>query len=297
MLLRALSKLGICSRRQAKRVIHAGRVAVNGKMITRQTYWVNLARDVVALDGEVAQPGRKPVYLMLNKPSGYMTTRRDNLQRPTVFDLLASSSVGNSFAETDFPLKSGWVFPVGRLDYNSEGLLLFTNDGPLGEALANPASHVAKVYRVLVDSLPPPEELRRLEKGIRVLDYMTLPAQIEIEGQSPRELIPPSDGDWATGHLPQTGCWLRVTICEGKNRQVRRMLAAAGSEVRRLIRIRFGPLELGDLPVGRWRELNDREVQALRRAGGYAPGHEKVKSLQKSNKNSNGLFLCKNSAV
>lgn len=263
MLVRVLSKLGICSRQQAKRAIHTGRVQVNGKIITKHTHWVNLTRDVIALDGEVARGAGKMIYLMLNKPTGYVTTRRDNLNRPTVFDLIGLRHVTSAPAQTDFLQQMPWVFPVGRLDYNSEGLLLFTNDGPLGEALAAPARHVPKVYRVLLDRLPPPEALHQLEEGIQILDYKTLPAQIEIE---PKETGQPTNEAQNADDLAQKGDWVRITIREGKNRQVRRMFAAVGSEVRRLIRIRFGPLELGDLPPGSWRELHDGEVRALRRA-------------------------------
>jgi pseudouridine synthase len=254
MLLRALSKLGICSRQQARRAIHAGRVQVNGKVIMQHAHWVDLTRDSIMLDGQVARRTGRMIYLMLNKPAGYVTTRRDNLNRPTVFDLISPRREANEPA-------SPWAFPVGRLDYDSEGLLLFTNDGPLGDALASPERHVQKIYRVLLDHLPLPEELRRLEQGVPILDYVTLPCQIEIEA-------PPSDND-QVDKKSQKGKWVRISIREGKNRQVRRMFAAVGSEVRRLIRIRFGPLELGDLPAGCWRELTAQEVNALRRAVEY----------------------------
>jgi 23S rRNA pseudouridine2605 synthase len=253
MLLRALSKLGICSRQQAKRAIHAGRVQVNGKVIVQHTFWVDLARDMIMLDGRMARRTEQMIYLMLNKPAGYVTTRHDNLNRPTVFDLISPRREANETPSFSMP----WTFPVGRLDYDSEGLLLFTNDGPLGDALASPERHVHKVYRVLLDHLPSLEELRRLEQGIPILDYVTLPCKIEIEA-------PPANND-QVGEKAQKGKWARIAIREGKNRQVRRMFAAVGCEVRRLIRIRFGPLELGDLPPGHCRELTAREVEALRR--------------------------------
>src|SRR5262245_4821430 len=126
MLLRALSKLGICSRQQAKRAIHAGRVQVNGKVITQHTHWVELARDMIMLDGQLARHAEKKIYLMLHKSAGYVTTRRDNLNRPTVFDLISPRGEANATAPSTWP----WIFPVGRLDFDSEGLLLFTNDGP-----------------------------------------------------------------------------------------------------------------------------------------------------------------------
>jgi len=255
MLLRALSKFGICSRQQAKRAIHTGRVCVNGKVVTSHTHWVNLQRDRIALDAQEVRGADKLIYLMLDKPAGYVTTRRDNLNRPTVFDLLAR---GN-FNHTVISRQPAWVFPIGRLDYDSEGLLLFTNDGVLSDALASPERHVQKVYRVQLDHLPLPEEIRRLESGIQIRDYVTLPAKIAVETSQAVAAL----NENATRPVEQ---WVRVTIREGKNRQVRRMFAAVGCEVRRLIRIRFGPLELDDLSVGEWRYLTATEVAALRRS-------------------------------
>jgi pseudouridine synthase len=148
-----------------------------------------------------------------------------------------------------------WIFPVGRLDFDSEGLLLFTNDGRLGDALASPESHVQKVYRALLDHPPSPEQLQRLEEGIPICDYVTLPCKIEIEAAAP-------NNDQVDKKL-QKSKWVRIAIREGKNRQVRRMFAAVGCEVLRLIRTRLGPLDLGDLPIGQWRELAAREIEAL----------------------------------
>jgi len=255
MLLRALSKLGLCSRQQAKRAIHRGRVQVNGKVITRHSHWVNLQRDRIAFDAQEVRGAEKLFYLMLNKPAGYVTTRRDNLQRPTVFDLLASGI----FNHTMLSLQPAWIFPIGRLDYDSEGLLLFTNDGVLSDALASPERHVPKVYRVQLDHLPALEEILRLETGIQIRNYVTLPAKIAVETS---EVVAALNENVARANEQ----WMRVTIREGKNRQVRRMFAAVGCEVRRLIRIRFGSLALGDLPVGEWRDLTAPEVAALRRA-------------------------------
>lgn len=255
MLLRALSKLGICSRQLAKRAIHNGRVAVNGKVITSHTHWVNLQHDEIALDEQTVRGAEKLVYLMLNKPAGYVTTRRDNLNRPTVFELLAAGEISH----TAVSRTASWVFPVGRLDYNSEGLLLFTNDGGLSDALTSPERHVPKVYRVRLDHPPAPADLRRLETGIRILDYVTLPASIEIETTA-------RDAALNENQTNAAGPWLRITIREGKNRQVRRMFAAIGCEVRQLIRVRFGPLALGGLPVGHWRYLTKPEIMSLNRA-------------------------------
>ncbi|MDZ7344508.1 MAG: rRNA pseudouridine synthase [candidate division KSB1 bacterium] len=257
MLARALSKLGLCSRGQAKLAIQAGRVRVNGKVITHCTHWVKLGSDTISVDGRVVRGVENYTYVMLNKPRGYITTRRDHFHRPTVFELLASAPTGAASRPDFFTEKCRWIFPVGRLDYDSEGLLLFTNDGPLGDALINPEKHIHKLYRVLLNRLPSPEKLQQLEAGIRISNYTTLPAKVEIEEAAASD---------AHDELPLSGHWVRIAIREGKNRQVRRMFAAVGCEVRRLIRIRFGPLELGDLPIGGWRELRADEVQALRRA-------------------------------
>lgn len=246
MLSRALSKLGLCSRQEAVRAIRAGRVSVNGKIARDTLYWITLGEDHIQLDGN-AVPTTPPLrYFMLHKPPGYVTTRRDEFKRPTVFDLMpmAQTALGKSSS------RRGWLFPVGRLDYDSEGLLLFTNDGPLSDALAHPKSHVEKVYRVLLDRMPSAAEQRRLAQGLMLDDQLTLPAKVTHDA------------------LAGSGNWLYITIHEGRNRQVRRMFEAVGSNVLRLIRTRLGPLALGDLPAGQWRELTEHEVQALKRATG-----------------------------
>lgn len=247
MLVRALSKLGLCSRQEARRAIRAGRVQVNGKTARDNLYWITLGEDQIVFDGKPLSAAQPLRYFMLHKPAGYVTTRRDSFGRQTVFDLMP-------MAQTKLGKPSGaapgrdWLFPVGRLDFDSEGLLLFTNDGPLADALASPTSHVEKVYRVQLDRVPPETELRRLEQGILLDGRLTLPARVEYESDH------------------HEGRWLRITMHEGKNRQVRRMFAAVGSKVLRLLRVRIGPLKLGNLAVGEWRELAATEVQALRRA-------------------------------
>ncbi len=247
MLDRALSKLGVCSRFEARHAIHKGRVRVNGKVITQHTHWVTLGMDRIELDEQTVRAAERAIYLMLHKPPGYVTTRKDNLHRPTVFDLLPAEISAPSSSN-----RSSWLFPVGRLDFDSEGLLLFTNDGVLGDALTAPESHVDKVYRVSLDRLPSAEDLQRLAQGVRLGEYKTLPARITLEPDLP--------------HATAQEHWLRITIHEGKNRQVRRMFASVGCEVRRLVRLSIGPLHLGDLPSGAWRELAASEVKALKKA-------------------------------
>ena len=253
MLLRAFSKLGVCSRREAIRFIKAGRVQVNGKVVKQPTFWVDLDCDVIAFDGESVREKKKLLYLVLNKPAGYVTTHKDDLGRPTVFDLLPEEFTGQEPQAGDSS-HAAWTHPVGRLDFDSEGLLLFMNDGPLSDALTNPEFHVPKIYRVLLNRLPEADDLDQLRRGISLGDYVTLPAAIEPEEQS----LDSSQGGRAK--------WLRVTIHEGKNRQIRRMFTAVGSKVKRLIRIQIGPLTLDDLPQGQWRHLTESEISALRQA-------------------------------
>lgn len=249
MLDRGLSKLGVCSRFEARAAVHAGRVRVNGKVITQHTHWVTLGRDRIELDERIVRPAHSARYLMLHKPAGYVTTRKDELHRPTVFDLLPTEILAPEAKD-----KSRWIFPVGRLDADSEGLLLFTNDGVMSEALTSPATHVYKTYRVLLDRLPSASEVQQLRQGIRLENFTTLPARISRE----QEHIQASNAEH----------WLRISLREGKNRQVRRMFAAIGCEVQRLIRVSLGPLRLGDLPLGAWRELTAQEVVALKKACG-----------------------------
>lgn len=249
MLDRALSKLGVCSRFEARRAVHAGRVRVNGKVITQHTHWVTVGADRLELDEQPVRAAERVRYLMLHKPAGYVTTREDNLHRPTVFDLLPAEISTPSSNQ-----KSSWLFPVGRLDFESEGLLLFTNDGVLSDALTAPESHIDKIYRVQLKRLPTSAELLQLERGIRLGDFKTLPARITLEATQQ--------------HANTREHWLRIAIHEGKNRQVRRMFAAVNCEVQRLIRMSIGALQMGDLPLGAWRELTASEVQALKKACG-----------------------------
>lgn len=244
MLDRALSKLGVCSRIEARRAVHAGRVRVNGKIITQHTHWVTLAQDHIQLDEQPLREAPAKRYLMLHKPTGYVTTRADNLHRPTVFALLP-----HEILALESRAKNHWLFPVGRLDADSEGLLLFTNDGALSDALTSPATHVYKTYRVLLNHLPSPTAMQRLRQGVHMEDFTTLPARLTREHET-SEAAP----------------WLRIAVREGKNRQVRRMFAAVDCEVQRLIRISLGPLSLGKLPCGAWRELTFPEIEALKKA-------------------------------
>ena len=232
---RALSKLGFCSRTEAARLIEDGRVSVDGRTVRNQALRVDLTRAKIRVDGaNVASAA--PVYLMINKPRGQVTTRSDPQQRGTVYDCLTGA---------DLP----FVAPVGRLDKASEGLLFMTNDTQWAERLMNPASNVHKHYHVKIDRRGDDPRLPAL--------LTALVDGIEDEGErmSARAATVLRAGG-AT-------CWLEIVLSEGKNRQIRRLLAAHDVEVLRLVRVSIGGVALGDLPKGTWRTLTPEEVKTL----------------------------------
>ena len=223
-----ISACGLASRRAAEEWISAGRVTVNGTR-ARLGDRADLDRDTVLVDGKALTPGGGRTYLMLNKPRGYVTTLSDEKGRKTVIDLVAGCGAR--------------VWPVGRLDLNSEGLLLFTDDGALTQRLLHPSHEVEKEYWVWVDGAL--DRALPLLRGPMVLDGAPLrPAEVKV--------------------LNEAAGLLSVTIHQGKKRQVRRMCAQAGLTIRRLRRVREGALELGRLPPGRWRYLSGEEVRLLR---------------------------------
>lgn len=227
---RVLSKAGLGSRTEARSWIGAGRVQVNGKLIRTPDHWVDLERDRVTLDGKPVRAGRK-VHLLLYKPKGYLTTYKDPEHRPTVYDLLADLDQ--------------WVFPVGRLDLDTSGLLLLTNDTQFAEHVTNPAHKVPKTYLVKSASRLADEQLGQLRGGVVLSDGPTQPAAVE--------------------RLRDSGLhtFLEITISEGRNRQVRRMIEAVGSRVLKLVRTAIGPIRIGDLPIGKYRPLTPDEVRSL----------------------------------
>jgi len=234
---RALSKLGLCSRTQAFELIAAGRVSVNGRISKDASLRVSLEADAIAVDGKTARESRETMVVALHKPVGYVTTRSDPQGRPTVYELLP-----------DF---SRFVFPVGRLDRDTSGLLILTDDHRLGEALTNPEGHVSKTYEVVVDHAPDEAALESLRRGLDIgRGERTLPAEVSL---TPRA---------------RAGIVLRIGLREGKNRQVRRMLAAVGLEVRALTRTAIGAFSLGSLPSGSHRVLTRPERELLLERGG-----------------------------
>lgn len=231
-----LSDSGICSRRKAEEYISQGLVKVNGR-VAKLGDKAN-DKDVIMLDGERIRytKRRKKYYIMLNKPRGYVTTMSDELDRRCVTELLAGVEER--------------VYPIGRLDRNSEGLLLFTNDGNFANDIMHPSKHVSKTYRVTVPSKITDEQIVRLTDGVELDGKKTLPATVSVEVDGTDRSV------------------MRITIREGRNRQVRRMCEAVGLEVVRLRRTSIGPVKLGMLKPGTWRDLTAEEVRALRNAVG-----------------------------
>ena len=237
---RALSKLGYCSRTQAEALILAGKVSVNGRACLQPTRRVDIQHDRLAVDSRPVSAARK-LCLMVNKPRGLVTTASDERGRPTVYECLAG-------------YRDQWLAPVGRLDKASEGLLLFTSDSEWAARITDPATHLDKVYHVQIDRLAGPELLAAMRAGVdtgpegvlRVRD-----ARVLREGQK--------------------NCWLEVTLDEGRNRQIRRILDALGVSVLRLVRVAIGPLDLGDLPKGACRELTSAELASMQQAIRPAP--------------------------
>ena len=205
---------------------------VNGKLIQTPDHWVDIERDWVTLDGKPLEK-QELRYILLNKPKGYLTTYKDPENRPTVYDLI--------------PGLGQFVGTVGRLDLDSSGLLLLTNDNALAEGMTNPAYKLEKTYLVKASTLLTDEQLSQLANGVELSDGMTAPATVKRERDSEKYTF------------------LEITIREGRNRQVRRMLEAVGSKVLKLVRVRIGPLTLEGLQMGKWRELAPAEVIKLRK--------------------------------
>lgn len=234
-----ISSRGIASRRAAEQMIAEGRVTCNGAICHIGDH-ADPDTDIIFLDGKPLPPENENIYIMLNKPKGYVTTLRDEKGRKNVTELVADCGVR--------------VYPVGRLDMDSEGLLLFTNDGEFANTLMHPKHEINKTYKVLVKGYSD-ENLKKLKLPIKLDGYLIKKPDVELiyQNGSEAEII--------------------IRIHEGRNRQVRRMCAAANMPVKRLVRIAEGDLKLGSLPVGKWRHLTSQEVVLLQRSdlgdGGY----------------------------
>ncbi|HUC44376.1 MAG TPA: pseudouridine synthase [Candidatus Sulfotelmatobacter sp.] len=235
---KALAHAGIASRRAAERLIRAGRVSVNGEVVVALGTKVDPEHDAIRVDGKrIPPPPAHATWLALHKPRGVVTTLSDPEGRPTIRDLLRGVRTR--------------VYPVGRLDYDSEGLLLLTDDGRVARDLMHPSSGVEKTYLAKVRGVPDAESLRRLARGVPLDGKRTGPARVRIvkRGENP---------------------WLEIVIAEGRNRQVRRMLLAEGHPVQRLRRVAYGGVSLGTLGAGDLRPLTAREIDGLRKASGGA---------------------------
>ncbi|HEU5375998.1 MAG TPA: pseudouridine synthase [Ktedonobacteraceae bacterium] len=240
-LARFLAHAGVASRRHAENLIAAGRVKVNGVTIREQGSRIDPVHDVVLVDGQIVQPASQQVYILLHKPVGYLSTVSDPQERPTVLDLLPGE------------LRRLRVYPVGRLDHDTSGLLLLTNDGDFALHLTHPRYALEKHYEALVQGQPGNTALNALRHGLVITEdngrkHRTAPARV-----SPLR------------HVGEN-TWLKLTIHEGRKRQIRRMLAAVGLSVLALKRVGVGSLQLGNLPEGQWRYLADAEVTLLKEA-------------------------------
>ncbi len=230
-----IAAAGIASRRKAEEMITGGLVSLNGQIVTELGTKADPERDHIRVNGKLLHGSERHVYLLMNKPKGYVTTVRDPERRPTVMDLL--HGIGAR------------VYPVGRLDYSSEGLLLLTNDGDFANYLMKAASHVPKTYMVKVAGVPDAEKLNKLREGISISSdrgrrVRTAPAKIRVIRESANP-------------------WYEVTLMEGRNRQIRRMFEEIGHHVEKIKRVRYGPLEL-DVHPGKFRKLTPQEVEKLR---------------------------------
>ena len=246
-----ISQAGVASRRAAEKLIAEGRVTVNGETVTEMGTKADPAHDDVRVDGRRIKSTERLRYILLYKPAGYVTTRSDPQRRRTVIDLL------HGVRE--------YVYPVGRLDYDTQGLLLLTNDGDLAAKLTHPRHQVERTYEAYVAGIPDDEAIDRLRRGIPLDGHRTLPADVLLANKGRRD---------------RNGV-LIITIREGRNRQVRRMLEAVGHPVESLRRIRFGPLSDRGLRAGEWRELTELEVEKLKKWKSGKAGDE-MKSRRKA---------------
>jgi 23S rRNA pseudouridine2605 synthase len=233
-LARAISQLGVASRRAAEELIAQGRVSVNDEVVATPAVMVDPNTDRISVDGKLLEHRPSRRYLALNKPVGVVSTVSDPHAERSVVQLVPSSTR---------------LYPVGRLDKDSEGLILLTNDGDFANVVTHPRYETEKEYLALVHKTPEPDDLELLRKGVELDGQLTAPARVEID------------------HRERGGVWLRLVIHEGRNREVRRMLAAIGHDVQRLIRTRIGPVTLGSLESGQYRPLTPSEIRTLQQPG------------------------------
>ena len=232
-----MARAGVASRRAAEQMIVDGRVRVNDSVVTELGTKIDPVRDQVRVDGRLVQiaapDAQEKVYFLLNKPAGFLTTTKDDRGRKTVMDLVVGASQAR-------------IYPVGRLDFDAEGALLLTNDGELANLLTHPRYHVPKTYQAKVKGVPAEPELDKLRRGIYLEDGPTKPAHVEILQRA------------------KVNTWVEITVTEGRNRLIKRMFWRIQHPVLKLVRTKFGALDTEKLRVGEYRELSNRELQALR---------------------------------
>ncbi|NTW06308.1 MAG: rRNA pseudouridine synthase [Syntrophaceae bacterium] len=226
-----IAAAGVDSRRHAEKLITAGRVSVNDVVVSELGAKADAAKDVIRVDGKIISVEKTMIYIVLHKPAGYVTTMSDPEHRPTVVDLISG-----------VPER---VYPVGRLDYDSEGLLILTNDGNFAQKMQHPRFQSPKVYRVKIQGRLSKDEIKQLSKGVKLPDGLFKPENIQIE------------------KFNDKSCWLRLTLREGKNRVIRRGFEAAGRRVARLVRVAIGDVTLDNLKQGDWRYLTPKEIARL----------------------------------
>jgi pseudouridine synthase len=255
---RVFSKRGMGSRTDARSWIGAGKVRVNGKVVKDADRWIDLERDRITLDGKALRHAAK-LYILLYKPKGYLTSYRDPEGRPTVYGLIRDAAA--------------WLSPVGRLDLDTSGLLIMTNDTAFAERVTNPEHKVPKTYQLKASTPISEEQMEQLRRGVSLSDGPSRPAEVRRVRDSAKY------------------SFIELTIAEGRNRQVRRMLEAVGSKVLKLVRTGIGPVRIGELPIGKWRMLTAEEIAAL---GGRAAAEANASTSESLRKQRPGYLSGKN---
>ena len=235
-----LAEAGVASRRKCEELIAEGRVEVNNQVVTVPGTKIN-GGELIKVDGKVIRSEQRKVYILLNKPVGYISTAKDQFSRKTVLDLVSTVSER--------------IYPVGRLDYDTSGLLMLTNDGELANGLTHPKHELQKVYRVMISGKLKEEDITSLQEGVDIEDYTTAPAAVKVVDATKRDSI------------------VEIAIHEGKNRQVRKMFETLGYPVLRLKRVAIGPLVIDGLEEGKWRYLRKKEIELLKKT--IQPGRAK----------------------
>lgn len=230
-----LAEAGVASRRKCEELIALGRVEVNGQTVTVPGTKID-GSEVIKVDGREIKQEQKKVYILLNKPVGYISTAKDQFSRKTVLDLV------DTVKER--------IYPVGRLDYDTSGLIMLTNDGELANRLTHPKHEIQKVYRVMISGNLKEEDIKSFQDGIAIEEYTTAPAKVSVIETSKRDSI------------------IEITIHEGKNRQIRKMFEALGYVVLRLKRVAIGSITIEGLEEGKWRYLSKKEIESLKKTAG-----------------------------